>query len=51
MKLEDVTHMRIPAGKVQPKTWTLKLMFAALFDRTTAVLAVATFRIVASHTP
>lgn len=29
LKLEDVTHMRIPAGKVQPKDMdTVKLMFA-----------------------
>ena len=28
-KLEDVTHMRIPAGKVQPKNMdTVKLMLA-----------------------
>ena len=29
LKLEDVTHMRIPAGKVQPKDMdTVDLMFA-----------------------
>jgi hypothetical protein len=29
LKLEDVTHMRIPAGKVQPKDLdTVALMFA-----------------------
>lgn len=29
MKLEDLTHMRIPAGKVQPKDLnTVALMFA-----------------------
>ena len=29
LKLEDVTHMRIPAGKVQPKDMnTVALMFA-----------------------
>ena len=29
LKLEDVTHMRIPAGKVQPKDMdTVKLMLA-----------------------
>jgi acyl carrier protein len=29
MKLEDITHMRIPAGKVQPKDLdTVALMFA-----------------------
>jgi acyl carrier protein len=28
LKLEDVTHMRIPAGKVQPKDMnTVRLMF------------------------
>jgi hypothetical protein len=44
--------MRIPGGKVQPKDMdTVKLMFAALFDWTMAVLAVATFGIVAFHTP
>ena len=29
LKLEDITHMRIPAGKVQPKDMnTVALMFA-----------------------
>jgi len=29
LKLEDITHMRIPAGKVQPKDMnTVTLMFA-----------------------
>ena len=29
LKLEEVTHMRIPAGKVQPKDMdTIQLMFA-----------------------